>query len=346
MPFPGGQPPWQVKDLTDLSNQGKLSGVNPVILGAIAQEESGFEVAGAGFNSAGYGGFYGLGLGKYAGGNQETKASLLDPSEASFIHQSITAAAAFNSYLTEAASEGYTGKQLPERAETIFQMGGGTPGIESGGGVALVDQALGNASPGGGTTTQGGTASGGTGGIGGGVNSGSNSSSTPKTPLGGLAGVLQQLNDLMNPASPGLTATVSSLGTANVGQILQTFAVRGVFAAAFLGLIYVGVKQITGGGGSSSVIEIVQEQQKSKQADQRIANAQAETERKSAPPPVKRTETVKTTHATVTHVNVPKTPNPKAPSRPPAASTAGSSAAAGGVVSTASDLAEGAIGVL
>lgn len=274
MPWPSGQPPWQVKDLQNLASSGQLSGVNPLVLAGIAQEESGFEVAGAGYNSSGYGGFYGLGTSPYAGGNQESVASLKDPSEASFLHQSITAAAAFNSYMQQAVSEGYTGNDITNRAESIFQRGGGIPGIESGGGVALVDQALGTGSNTGGTTTQGTAASGATlsninstGQQGGqGQNSG--------TALPGVAGILQQLNELMNPTAIGGWTSVLSLGTANVAQVIELVAVRGAFAIAFGVIAYVGLKQITGGAGTSvnipNPIDEYRKSQRNELSQQRI----------------------------------------------------------------------------
>lgn len=119
--------------------QGKLSGVNPMILGAIAQEESNFEIAGAGYNSAGYGGYFGLGAYNYPGGNSETVAQLETNSPAAFNQQAITAAAEFASLLQKYGSV--------TKAESAYQTG--DPNAEtSGGAIDLVNQALSGTSQG------------------------------------------------------------------------------------------------------------------------------------------------------------------------------------------------------
>lgn len=274
MGWPSGIPPWQEADLQALSKSGQLSGVNPLVLAGIDQEESGFEVKGAGYNSAGYGGFFGLGTGPYPGGNQESVSSLEDPSETSFKHQAITAGAAFNSYLKQAGSEGYSGLQQTDRAETIYQEGGGTKGIESGGGVDVVNQALGSGTDSGGATTSGSAASGSS-------NTSAGSGSANAIKLDGIAGVMQSVNDLMNPPSIGTWATITSLGTANVTEVIELLVTRVVFTIGFLALAYVGVKQITGGGGSSNVIQIVEQQQRVARDNEATASKERNTNRRA-----------------------------------------------------------------
>lgn len=128
MPFPTAEPTWQTADLTSLASAGKLGGLNPDILGAIAQEESGFENAGAGVNSSGYGGYFGLST------SQVSTSTLETNSAASFEDQAQVAAADFNRYLDE------TGGNVGQ-AESIFQTG--SPTGETGGGVPLVLAAVG-----------------------------------------------------------------------------------------------------------------------------------------------------------------------------------------------------------
>lgn len=122
MPYPTGEPTWQTSDLASLSSSGLLSGVNPDILGAIAQEESGFENNGAGVNSSGYGGYFGLST------SQVPTSTLETNSQTSFEQQAEIAAADFNSYLDE------TGGNVAS-AESIYQTG---KTGETGGGVPLV----------------------------------------------------------------------------------------------------------------------------------------------------------------------------------------------------------------
>jgi hypothetical protein len=124
-------PSWQATILDSLSSQGLLSGVNPAVLAAIDQAESGG--SGGTINSAGYGGFFGLAPNETYGasGASVTSAQLSDPGQASFTAQAETAASAFQSYLSQAG-----GNAL--RAETIYQQGGSSTGI-SGEGVSVFE---------------------------------------------------------------------------------------------------------------------------------------------------------------------------------------------------------------
>lgn len=115
-------PSWQQADLQALAAQGKLSGLNPLILGVIDKEESGG--SGGGINSSGYGGFFGLGSGsKYPGGTS-TEQLLADPSPSSFDQQAVISASAFAAYLSQQGGD-------PIKAEEVYQSGsasGPTPG--------------------------------------------------------------------------------------------------------------------------------------------------------------------------------------------------------------------------
>lgn len=89
--YPSSQPAWQQSELNRLAAAGQLSGVNPLVLAGIEQGESGFENAGAGINSSGYGGYFGLGQhSTYSFGGQsftETPQILGTNSVASFDQQ-------------------------------------------------------------------------------------------------------------------------------------------------------------------------------------------------------------------------------------------------------------------
>ncbi len=79
-----GMPAWEVTQLQSLSAQGLLHGVDPLALAAIAKNESGFEAAGPGINSSGYGGYFGLGAGSAYPGGTPSSSLLLTNSPASF----------------------------------------------------------------------------------------------------------------------------------------------------------------------------------------------------------------------------------------------------------------------
>lgn len=128
----------QAQILNTLASEGQLSGLNPAILSAIAQEESGDELAGAGINSAGYGGYFGLAPNKSYPGGQVNSADLDADNPFSFAHQAIVAASAFSSYLQQ------TGGNVAQ-AESMYQTG--SPTGETGGGVSVVQQYLNGASP-------------------------------------------------------------------------------------------------------------------------------------------------------------------------------------------------------
>lgn len=87
-----GTPPTMAAVLDNLANQNKLSGVTPAWLESIAQGESGFEVKGAGVNSSGYGGYFGLHYGTgtpkgvYSSGSA-SRATLLSNTPAALTHQ-------------------------------------------------------------------------------------------------------------------------------------------------------------------------------------------------------------------------------------------------------------------
>lgn len=100
------------------------------------------------------------------------------------------------------------------------------------------------------------------------VNSQGTSSSGSQGPtytLTGLAGLLQDIDKLLNPAGPGVGTVTSllTLGTADVASsvvgVLETLVVRLMFAAGFMAITYLGVKTLTGTGGQG-VVTILQKQ--------------------------------------------------------------------------------------
>jgi hypothetical protein len=145
-----GIPTWEAQQLAKLSAEGLLHGVPTLALASVAKNESGFEVAGPGINSSGYGGYFGLGAGSAYPGGTPSSSLLLTNSPASFdtqaeIASSLIAAGAAKAggsvvegvnYLNLGKTsgplgadasiyEGYLGGKGPEQARGIStQMGG------------------------------------------------------------------------------------------------------------------------------------------------------------------------------------------------------------------------------
>lgn len=86
--------------LTTMAGKGQLSGIAPAWLAAIAQAESGSEVKGAGVNSEGFGGFFGLHATWTYGGVKVSRAQLETGGEASLRTQAMAAAAELHSLTT------------------------------------------------------------------------------------------------------------------------------------------------------------------------------------------------------------------------------------------------------
>jgi hypothetical protein len=106
-------PSWQITDLDQLSASGELSGIDPNVLAVMSQEESGGEEAGAGINSEGYGGYFGLGANKSYPGGTISSAEMEQNTPQSFLDQAKVAASAFASY--------WTGNVLT--TEDVYQTG-------------------------------------------------------------------------------------------------------------------------------------------------------------------------------------------------------------------------------
>jgi hypothetical protein len=131
-------PAWELADLDQLSAQGDLDGLNPIILASIDQAESSGE--GGSVNPEGYGGFFGLSKDATYPGGATTPQLLEGTDSASFEQQAEIAASAFNEYLGEADGN-------PEAAEEIYQTGSASGPTE---GSKILEDNLGTASPGGG----------------------------------------------------------------------------------------------------------------------------------------------------------------------------------------------------
>ncbi len=123
-------PTTELQLLEQLGSQGQLSGVNPQYLAIIAQEESGYEQAGAGINSSNYGGYFGLST------QTAPPSVLMSQSQQSFVTQAVDAAKIFAAGLKASGGNVYG-------AENYYQTGS-TEGnaIQPNSGAALFEQYL------------------------------------------------------------------------------------------------------------------------------------------------------------------------------------------------------------
>jgi len=70
---------------------------------------------------------------------------------------------------------------------------------------------------------------------------------------GWAAQLLQTMDPLYNPKQPGFLTQVVTLGTANIGQVLELLFVRGISTLIFLGVGYFGFKMLTNKGDSHGI---------------------------------------------------------------------------------------------
>lgn len=228
MAYPSGMPQDQQDILTQLSGSGGLEGINPAVLAEIDQWESDFETAGAGVNSSGYGGYFGLGTAPYPGGTLTT-ADLNTSSDAEFTKQAHIAASEVNSLLQQnngdlqAAMNAYDGGSSAETAGVIAAAGGnpgGEPGDIQGGSGAAVQTA---------------------------------NSVAARTPLGGSGNLIQELDALLNPSGGGFVEQLTTLGASDAVATAKLLVFRGLFAGIFVAITLLGIKALTAagtGGGS------------------------------------------------------------------------------------------------
>lgn len=124
---------------------------------------------------------------------------------------------------------------------------------------------------------------------------GSAANSPSKSPgakkLQGIGGILQALQDLYSPPTPGAVASLTSLGTANIQQVATLIFVRGMSSLLFIGVMAMGIKTLTsgssgGGGGATNVLEFVNNAQNANRSAaasaERINAAKSRTESANA----------------------------------------------------------------
>ena len=202
--------------LNSLAQQGKLSGVSPTYLQLIAQEESGYEAAGAGINSKNYGGYFGLSTAT------EPSAILLSQSPQSFETQAEAAASIFAAGLKASGGN-------PYGAENYYQTGSteGNAIIPTGGSGLFAEYLTGKVPAGVRGPSTGSPQSSGTPTVLPGTGSSTGSSS------GGGKSWALQLQDVLNPSS-------SNAGILGIPGALGEWGAR-------LGLVAVGLILFLGG---------------------------------------------------------------------------------------------------
>lgn len=113
-------PQWEIVQLENLSGSGQLSGVDPLDLAVIDQAES--SGRGGGINSSGYGGWFGLGVGKQYPTGSISAATMRSTTPQAFDQQATVAAGEFASLLGQHGGN-------PIAAEMAYQ-GGSTEGAK------------------------------------------------------------------------------------------------------------------------------------------------------------------------------------------------------------------------
>ena len=113
-------PQWEIVQLENLSGSGQLSGVDPLDLAVIDQAES--SGRGGGINSSGYGGWFGLGVGKQYPTGSIPAATMRSTTPQAFDQQATVAAGEFASLLGQHGGN-------PIAAEMAYQ-GGSTEGAK------------------------------------------------------------------------------------------------------------------------------------------------------------------------------------------------------------------------
>ena len=201
-----GIPAWEAQQLDSLAAAGLLHGVPPLALAAVAKNESGFEVAGAGVNSSGYGGYFGLGAGSAYPGGTPSRALLLTNSPASFDTQAEIASSLIAQGAAQAGGNVVEGVNYLNLGKTSGPLGAD---------ASIYAGYLGGPPQARGISTQ-------MGGPGGNAATGTPSAGT----VGGQSWALS-LQNVLNPASSGILGTSSTiaewgarLGLVAVGLIL------------------------------------------------------------------------------------------------------------------------------
>jgi hypothetical protein len=232
-------PSWETTDLTSLSQEDKLYGIDPHIIGALTQaEEHGI---GGYINAEHYGGFFGLSdVASYPGGSPSA-ALLQDTSSASFEQQAeITASQiALN---RKSTSDIYAAVAKSWGGDVSYLPDYGIPNTSNSGDINYpVNVGYGPAPVTGGTVTPSAPAS-----------------TSPQTfgEASTLGKILIQLDLILNPThsiqSPGTLESILTLGAADVAygvsdvaMIVATVIFRSFFVLGFLALLWTGIQDIT-----------------------------------------------------------------------------------------------------
>lgn len=102
--------------------------------------------------------------------------------------------------------------------------------------------------------------------------------------LTGFGAILQSLDTVMNPTGGSTLTQILTLAGSDVLASVEGLVVRGLFSAAFIGVLYFGVKALSssgGGGGGTGLIDSYQSQQRINQGDRRLDIQQQEADRKA-----------------------------------------------------------------
>lgn len=258
-----GLPEWEVEQLNYLSQQGLLSGAPPYALEGMLVNESGYgEIAGAGVNTSGYGGYFGLPTSVEGGYTMLNTAG-----QASFITQAEEVGELLKSYASQAgvlgdvaifniggqgsdqgedwsaSTDAEYASQLQSYAPNI--TGTGTVGASLGGGTFITDDSTGWT---GASTPAVDTA----------AISGTPVTAQGTTISGSAAGdpftnLMKELEGLMTPSLSG--GILAALDPDSYLKLIIAFLLRGGLALGFFAVGAVGLIKLATGGkvGASDI---------------------------------------------------------------------------------------------
>lgn len=274
MAWPKGTPQWMVTLLGQMQTAGELHGVPPQALAAVADNESGYENAGAGVNSAGYGGYFGLGANQsYPGGGttagkagRPSTAMLNTDSPTSFVSQAKMSSAEI-AWLDKTYAQGNIVNALAD------YVGGPTHPVYAGEAQIYTQTVLGGNGQAGGSanatlTSYVNKASGSTA-----TTNGTKQNTINAANLSGSASILAQIDAFLNPGTTkgGFLSFLTITG--DVKALATMLFARGIFSLFFLGITAAGIYLMVKGpaaAGLSFASGTYFSGVRARQADQRL----------------------------------------------------------------------------
>jgi hypothetical protein len=251
-------PSWQLQDISTLSSNNDLWGVDPSIIASIDQAES--NGRGGGINSAGYGGFFGLGANNEYPAGTLTTSELTSTSSTSFEDQAVIAASDFARLLTDNTDNVYSAEQEYQGGSTEGDSVFASNNVPSYDAPTTVNtmEAITNS---GSATTSNNTAQ---------LTSAVTSAQSSQ-PTDTLGKVLVALDGYMNPSTTPLES-ILTLGLSGIESTIVMLVSRLIGVGVGVGMLATGVYLgfVKPAGGVSGILGMANQRQRLGQASQRL----------------------------------------------------------------------------